>query len=680
MPNRLLHATSPYLRQHADNPVDWHIWDAAALTLAQQQDKPILLSIGYSACHWCHVMAHESFADPAIAAIMNKHFINIKVDREERPDLDKIYQAAHHLLAERPGGWPLTIFLSPQDQTPFFGGTYFPPVARHHLPGFGDLLQRIAEIYHTRKADIHKQNQALLHYLRHLEHPEASATTPPGVALLSQGRQDLTQAFDPVEGGLGQAPKFPHTGALDFLLREHALAPHPESVGHVIHSVRKMAWGGLYDHIGGGFYRYSVDDKWMIPHFEKMLYDNGPLLQLACDLWQLTGDAFYAQTARGVADWVLREMQAPQGGYYSSLDADSAGHEGGFYCWTPAEVRQHLDADSYALLAYLYGLDRRANFEGQWHLHGYHSLAAAAEHLHQPLPVLEAWLAEARRRLYAVRSQRVWPNQDDKILTAWNALMLQGLAVAARSLHEPRYLDSAQRALHYLQNTLWRDGRLLATAQGATASLMAYLDDYAFLLAALLEFLQTQWESEVLGFAVNLAEALLQHFWDAEQGGFYFTAHDHENLLVRPKPLLDESLPAGNAVAARSLNLLGHLLGESRYLAAAEWTLRFAAPGMSAHPTQHCSLLSALRCYHTPPEIVLLRSHDTTALRHWQDLAQTGYHPHRYVFAIPAQATLPAALASKPSPAEGIAAYCCQGTQCLPPLTTLAGFQAYLAA
>lgn len=680
MPNRLLHATSPYLLQHADNPVDWHVWGAEALALARTQDKPILLSIGYSACHWCHVMAHESFEDPATAAIMNQHFINIKVDREERPDLDKIYQAAHHLLAERAGGWPLTMFLSPHDLAPFFGGTYFPKEARYHLPAFGDLLYRIAEVYRTRRSDIQKQNQSLTLHLRTLEIPEATGLAPPDTHPLRQARHYLAQAFDPVDGGLGQAPKFPHTFALDFLLREQALQPDSATLWQVTHSFRKMAWGGLYDHIGGGFYRYSVDAHWTIPHFEKMLYDNGPLLQLACDLWQLTQDEFYAQTAQGVADWVLREMQSPQGGCYSSLDADSAGHEGQFYTWTPAEVRQHLDPETYALLAYLYGLDRRANFEGQWHLHGYHTLAQAGEHFQQPLPGIESRLAQARQTLYTVRCRRVWPGRDDKILTAWNALMLRGLARAARSLHEPRYLASAQQALAYVQRTLWRDGRLLATAKGETAALMAYLDDYAFLLEAVLELLQTRWDSTTLDFAILLAEALLTHFWDSAQGGFYFTAHDHETLLVRPKPLLDESLPAGNAVAARSLLLLGYLLGETRYLAAAEQVLSFAAPAITAHPAQHCSLLIALRDYHTPPELVILRSHDATTLQAWQTLAQAGYHPHRAVFAIPADAALPESLAGKASPATGGAAYCCRGLQCLPPITTETEWQAHLAA
>ncbi|MGQ9660246.1 MAG: thioredoxin domain-containing protein, partial [Thermochromatium sp.] len=637
-PNRLASATSPYLQQHAHNPVDWWPWCPEALALAHRLDRPILLSIGYSACHWCHVMAHESFEDPETAELMNRLFVNIKVDREERPDLDKVYQTAHQLLSRRAGGWPLTVFLTPDDHTPFFAGTYFPREPRYGLPSFTQLLVGVERAYREQGAAIREQNRSLLEALASLE-PQGG-TDLPEASLLEAAFHQLVLSFDAEFGGFGQAPKFPHTTDLELLLRRQARStarggdPDPRPLQMVRFTLERMIRGGLTDQLGGGFCRYSVDDEWMIPHFEKMLYDNGPLLALCCDLFAATDEPLFREAAQATADWVIREMQSPEGGYYSTLDADSEGHEGAFYVWDRDTVRAHLSAAEYLVFAAVYGLDRPPNFEGRWHLHGYRTPAQAAELLGLDLPQAEVLLASARSTLFNARAQRVHPGRDEKILTSWNALMIKGMARAARVLERPEYLESAEQALRFIRATLWRDGRLLATCKDGVAHLNAYLDDYANLIDALLELLQVRWSTSDLEWAIELAEVLLDEFHDAEQGGFWFTGRSHEALIHRGKPLGDESMPAGNGVAALALQRLGHLIGEARYLEAVAGTLRLAAESMRRMPHAHASLLMALDDWFDPPELLVIRAADEW-LHTWQRLAQQGYRPHRLVFAIP---------------------------------------------
>jgi hypothetical protein len=680
--NRLDKETSPYLQQHADNPVDWYPWGEEALSRARDEDRPILLSIGYSACHWCHVMAHESFEDPEIARVMNELFVNIKVDREERPDLDRIYQTAHALLSERTGGWPLTVFLTP-DQTPFFAGTYFPRESRYGLPGFPELLQRIEELYRTRRADIDQQNTSLREALGRIEARAAMSDAHLDATALDRARGELAKSFDRTHGGFGAAPKFPHPPMLNRLLRHWAATARDgrddEPALHMVRfSLERMAEGGLYDHLGGGFARYSVDDHWMIPHFEKMLYDNGPLLALYAEAHAATGDPTLARIAEETAAWVMREMQAPEGGYYSALDADSEGHEGTYYVWTQEEVREVVADDDYALFAARYGLDRPANFEGRWHLYGAAPLDALAADATLNTDELRARLDRARARLLERREQRVRPGLDDKVLTAWNALMIRGMAIAARHLERPEWTASAERALDFLRTRLWRDGRLLATYKDGHAHLAAYLDDHAFLLDAVLELLALRWRTEDVEFAMQLADVMLEHFEDRERGGFYFTADDHEQLLQRPKPTADESLPSGNGVAAYALTRLGHLLGESRYLDAAQRTLQAAAGVVEQSASAHCTLLDALEEQLTPPTLLILRG-PAAELGAWQSAAQQGYAPQRLTLAIPALAEeLPAALADKTPPAEGVHAYLCRGTHCEAPIHELAGLRATL--
>ena len=487
--NRLAHETSPYLRQHAYNPVDWFPWGPEALQKARAERKPILLSVGYSACHWCHVMAHESFEDAHTAQVMNDLFVNIKVDREERPDIDRIYQIAQQMLTQRSGGWPLTMFLTHDDQRPFFGGTYFPREARFGLPSFRDLLLRVSEFYRDHEQEWRAQNTALMSAFEDLNPPVGAADTQLTDAPIRSSRALLAKTFDPREGGFGGAPKFPHPKTLERLLRDwHATSNLLEPDLHALYmatlTLRRMGDGGINDQLGGGFARYSVDEYWMIPHFEKMLYDNGALLAVYADAATATGDTFYARIAAATATWAIREMQAPGSGYYSSYDADSEGHEGRFYVWDADTVRQSLTIEEYNAFAPHFGLDRAPNFEGHWHLHVFQAKEHVAERLGRSVEEIETLLESARQKLLALRNTRVWPGRDDKILTSWNALMIRGMAIAARALNRPDFAASATRALDFVRQSLWREGRLLATCKDGRAHLNAYLDDYVYLADA----------------------------------------------------------------------------------------------------------------------------------------------------------------------------------------------------
>ncbi|GAC1665435.1 MAG: thioredoxin domain-containing protein [Steroidobacteraceae bacterium] len=661
--NRLAAETSPYLLQHADNPVDWYPWGQEALLAAQRDDKPILLSVGYSACHWCHVMAHESFEDPATAALMNELFVNIKVDREERPDLDKIYQAAQQLITSGSGGWPLTMFLTPAEQAPFFGGTYFPNEPRYGMPAY----------YRKHGPEIAKQNEQLK-----LAFAQLAPQPPPGaIALdtspLREARTSLEEVFDAQFGGFSQAPKFPHPGSIERCLRHwHGTsagpAPDLKSLYMASLTLTRMAEGGIYDQLGGGFARYSVDDRWMIPHFEKMLYDNGQLLCEYSRAALATGEALFARVAGDTADWALRDMRSPQGGFFSSLDADSEGHEGKFYAWTSAEVRRVLTPGEYAAFSRRFGLDRPANFDGAWHLHASENMDAVAAALGESVHSVTALIDTARAKLLQVRGQRVWPARDEKILTAWNALLIKGLAIASRVLNRPDLADAAAAAVDFIRRFLWRDGRLLASYKDGCAHLPAYLDDHAFLADALLELLQTRWRSSDLCFARQLTDVLLSQFLDAPAGGFFFTAADHERLIHRSKSFSDDALPSGNGVAAAVLCRLGYLLGDSAYLEAAERTLRAAWPMLQQYPSAHMGLANALQDFLAPLQIVIVRGADVQA-EQWAADLRAMYAPTRMIFAVPREAAgLPRGLAEKRA-GEVTVAYICTGTTCSAPLT-----------
>jgi uncharacterized protein len=670
MTNRLANETSPYLQQHSENPVDWYAWGPEALERARTEDKPILLSIGYSACHWCHVMARESFEDRGIGDLMNRDFINVKVDREERPDLDQVYQSAHQMMARGSGGWPLTMFLSP-DGTPFFGGTYFPKTPRYGLPGFAQVLEGVSRLWREKRAEIQQQNEQVRSALS----SAASGAVAPGHALDDAPIRDLLErlrhSFDASFGGFGQAPKFPRVPDLEVCLRAYARSGDQGALDRATFTLRRMCEGGIYDQLGGGFCRYSVDAEWSIPHFEKMLYDNGQLLALLVEAWRVTRDALFERCIIDTAEWLMREMQSPEGGYYSSLDADSEHEEGKFYVWTRDEVEKILDAKEFDLAKSHWGLDRGANFEGKhWHLRVARPLEEAAGLAGIGLSEARALLDSARAKLLAARERRIHPGRDEKVLVSWNALVILGMARAGRALGRKEWIDSARRSLQHIRLRMWRDGTLLATYKDGRAHLVAYLDDYGFLMAALLELLQCEYAQADLDFARDLADTLLEQFEDPEAGGFFFTSNEHEALLYRPKPGHDSSLPSGNGVAALALGRLAMLTGEQRYARAAQRTVESFSGWMRSYPAGCATLALALNETLSPPSTLVLRGQQD-ALADWSRSFAQEFLPDTLVLAIQdGTSNLPATL-DKPEHSGAVTGWLCRGPVCLPPINDL---------
>ncbi len=684
--NRLNEETSPYLLQHQGNPVHWQAWGEEVLETAKKENKPILLSIGYSACHWCHVMAHESFEDKPTADLMNQLFVNIKIDREERPDIDKIYQSAHLLIQRRPGGWPLTVFLSPHDQRPYFTGTYFPNQPRDGMPAFTDLLHKASEHFHANGDAVSEYGQILVNALTQVDTHQPAAEDPFSGHSLTAARETLERMFDGENGGFDTAPKFPNPTNLDRMMRHWRNTAHSsqdsESDQQAMFicalTLTRMAEGGIFDQVGGGFYRYSVDAEWTIPHFEKMLCDNAELLALYAHFWQISGDDTYRRIALDTVEWALREMRAPNGGFYSALDADSDGTEGQFYVWTPDEIRTILTDDEYSVFAPRYGLDNPANFAGSWHLRINTTLESIAAGVGQTPATVQQLIDAARNKLLTARATRTRPDRDDKILASWNALMIRGCAIAARALQEQQFAVVAAEALDFVRRHMVVDGRLYATYRDGQAKFNAYLDDYAFLLNATLELLQSRWDSEHLEFAIWLAERLLADFSDTKHGGFFFTASGHEQLIHRSKTMADEALPSGNGIAALALNRLGHLLAESKYLDAAIATIRAAGSALDEFPHAHASLVTALDEILDPAEIIVLRGEQEEISR-WALAIGAIYTPKRLIYAIPNSVTnLPGALSAR-APGDRSIAYICRGTSCSQPLTSLAAIAAALS-
>ncbi len=676
--NRLADETSPYLLQHANNPVDWYSWGEEAIEKARQEKKPILLSIGYSACHWCHVMAHESFEDDETAKVMNQYFVNIKVDREERPDLDKIYQTAHHLLTQRTGGWPLTMFLMPDDHVPFFGGTYFPVEPRHGMPSFKELMVHIHDYYQKQMIDLVEQNESVMAALQRAEEKTVSVS-PLTAVPLDIARQQLAKSFDRDYGGFGAAPKFPHPTNLQRLLRHWAIKEadgeqDEEAFDILSKTLHAMASGGIYDQLGGGFCRYSVDERWEIPHFEKMLYDNGPLLSLYAQAYKATDNAVFKRIAEQTGEWVMREMQSPAGGFYSTLDADSEGEEGKYFAWSRQEVKNILtDEIEFSVVEKYFGLDTSANFEGKWHFNVKQNTRDIANIIGIGEQEIDDILFSAKEKLFSAREKRVKPGRDEKILTSWNGLMIKGLAEAGRLLGEERFIDSAQRAVDFIKTKLWVDDRLLATCKDGKVHLSAYLDDYVFLVDGIIELLQARWRKDDLDFAIKLLDVVLLQFEDKEKGGFFFTANDHEKLIMRPKPFSDDALPSGNGIAASVLVRLGHLLGERRYIDAAERTLKVAWNDILQIPYIHNALLLALEQFLFPQQYIVLRG-DKKLLGDWVQQCKDNYLLRRFLVAIPSDETdLPGALVSN-KPQQQTVAYVCEGFECKPPITTKKDF------
>jgi uncharacterized protein YyaL (SSP411 family) len=642
MANRLASETSPYLLQHKDNPVDWYPWGEEALKRAHAEDKPILLSIGYSACHWCHVMERESFEDPETAGLMNGLFVCIKLDREERPDLDAIYMEACQAMTGS-GGWPLNVFLTPE-QVPFYAGTYFPPQPRMGMPSWRQVLEAVAQAWQERREEIRAGGARIADRLRGGAVLRPS-TEPLDPRALDAAVEGLRSSYDAANGGFGSAPKFPPASALELLLRRG-------EVEMSAHTLRAMASGGMYDQIGGGFARYSVDPYWLVPHFEKMLYDNALLARAYLHGWQVTGDPLFRSVVEETLDWALREMRAPEGGFFSALDADSEGVEGRFYVWTVEELRAALEGepDVDEAIAW-FGATDRGNFEGR-------NIPVRGPGVPERLP-------EWRRRLYAARAQRVWPGLDDKRLTSWNALTISALAEAGAVLERADYVDAAARCADFILGSLRDgDGRLLRTWKDGQARLNAYLEDHAYLLEALLTLYESSFDPRWFGEARSLADAMIERFGDEEQGGFFETSSDHERLLTRRKDLEDHPIPSGNASAAYGLLRLAALTGEHEYEARAVSVLRLLHELAQKHPQAFGHLLQALDFHLSPVQEVALVGED---LQPFERVVRGAFRPHLVVAGGAADGV---PLLQDRTPVDGHpAAYVCERFACQAPVT-----------
>jgi uncharacterized protein YyaL (SSP411 family) len=694
MPNRLANETSPYLLQHADNPVDWYPWGEEALAKAKAEDKPIFLSIGYSACHWCHVMAHESFEDEGVAAILNEHFVSIKVDREERPDLDRIYMNAVQAMTGS-GGWPMSVFLTPEGE-PFYGGTYFPPTPRYGMPSFTQVLAAVADGWQNRRQELVVSGQRLVAAL------EQQSAMREGVKREDVKREDmkpetvesafqnLSKRFDRVHGGWGDAPKFPQPMALEFLLRYHHLTGNSRALQMVSQTLEAMARGGMYDQLGGGFHRYSVDDRWLVPHFEKMLYDNAQLARVYLHAWQVTGEPFYRVITEEILDYVVREMTDPAGGFYSTQDADSGGEEGKFFLWTLAEIREVLGqrpspngAEAEAFIA-AYGVTEAGNFEGRNILEFVGGMDQRAE------------LAEARRKLFEAREQRVHPGRDEKVLTSWNGLMLAAFAEAARALNRDDYRQVAERNADFLlcelrsaEGRLWHTWKAgsVGDLRPTVAKINGYLEDYTHLIEGLLELYQTTFDPRWYQAARELAEMMIEHF-SAPDGGFFDTSDDHERLITRPRELQDNAVPSGNAMAAFVLLRLAGLAVEPRYAELAQAALGPMQPLLAQYPLGFAQWLIALDyALSHPREVAIIGAPEAADTRALLGVCTAGYRPHQIVaLGAPAEGSVRALRLTEEVPLlqgrdqiEGRAtAYVCVDFTCRAPITDPEALQALL--
>src|SRR5262245_35937304 len=626
-PNALINETSPYLLQHAHNPVDWYPWGEEALEKARTERKPILLSIGYSACHWCHVMAHESFENEEIARLMNDNFINIKVDREERPDLDQIYMSAVQMMTGH-GGWPMTMFLTPEG-VPFYGGTYFPPEDRYNMPGFPRVLLSVAEAYRSQPEQVGGTATAMLGELRRMGLAEESRDLLTTDILDSVYRR-IAANYDRVHGGFGRAPKFPPAMTLEFFLRMHYRNHSAEALAMVTETCRKMAEGGMYDQFGGGFHRYSVDAKWLVPHFEKMLYDNALLSNLYAHVYQVTGDEFHRRIAEEILDYVVREMTDSSGGFYSSQDADSEGEEGKFFVWSRQEVIDALGDPKAAVFCDYYDVTDAGNFEGRNILHVKTSIEAVASKHEIPIERAREIIEQGRRTLFAIREARVKPGRDEKVLTAWNGLMLASFAEASAILERPDYAQVARANGRFLLSHLQKDGLLLRTYKAGESKLNAYLEDYANLIHGLMALYEATGELEWFESGLRLTDKMIEQFWDDEAGGFFFTGQSHEELIVRSKEWLDNATPSGNSVATLALLRLALLTANEDYRRRATTVLRLMANQVRRYPSAFGFALAALDFYlSTPLEVAIVGEQSDTRLNEMTKAFWQIYLPNR---------------------------------------------------
>jgi hypothetical protein len=633
--NRLATETSPYLLQHAHNPVDWYPWGGEAFDRARREDKPVLLSVGYSACHWCHVMERESFENDEIAALMNRLFVSIKVDREERPDVDQIYMQAVQSMTGR-GGWPMTVFMTP-DGVPFYGGTYFPPVDRHGMPAFPRLLQSIADAYHGRRGEVLEAGRQLVETMGQSERLSRSVTLL-SQDVLARAYLGLAGEFDERDGGLGQAPKFPQPMTWEAILRVWKRTGDPRALEMLRHTLTRMARGGIYDQLGGGFHRYSVDGQWLVPHFEKMLYDNAQLASLYLHGWLATGDGEYRRVVEETLDYVRREMTHPAGGFYSAQDADSEGVEGKFFVWSPEEIRATLDDEALARVALAcWGVDDGPNFEGHSILFVPREPDAVAESLGTSTAELAAVVAQARGVLLAAREKRVHPGLDDKVLASWNGLMLSAFAEAAAVLGRADYLAAAVRNAEFLTTQMVRDGRLRRSWKDGQVRITGYLEDHAMVGAGLLALYEATFDRRWLDESRRLAEEALRLFWSEEREAFFDTGHDQESLVVRPRNIFDNAVPSGTSVTIEWLLRLAVVLGEERYEALALKALRPMADLMQRYPSGFGRYLSALD-FHLGPvaEVALVwRPGEERGMAPLLDTVFGRYQPNRVVVGAP---------------------------------------------
>jgi uncharacterized protein YyaL (SSP411 family) len=604
MPNRLINETSPYLLQHANNPVDWYTWGEEALERAKDEDKPILLSIGYSACHWCHVMERESFENESIAALMNESFVNIKVDREERPDLDAVYMEAVQMLTGS-GGWPMTVFLTP-DGTPFYGGTYFPPADRGQMPGFPRVIRAMADAYHNQRGQIANTTQQLVEQMGR-SGQLARGTSPLTVDVIHQAYSGLATNFDYQNGGIGAAPKFPQPMTLEFLLRYYHHGYNDRALEMVNLTLENMAFGGIYDQIGGGFHRYSTDAFWLVPHFEKMLYDNALLARLYLHAYLITQRPLYKRVTQETLDYVLREMTDPQGGFYSAQDADSEGEEGKFFVWEPGDIRAALGTEEGNLFGGFYGVTDAGNFEGKTIFNIPQEPELFAEAHDISLNRLSDLIERGKLALREIRDRRVHPLLDDKVLSSWNGLMLRSFAEAAASLGRTDYLKAAIKNAEFILSSMRNGGRLLRTYRNGQARLLGYLEDYAFVADGLLALYEATFERRWLDEAIGLVDGMVELFWDETVQGFYDTGSDHESLVVRPRDVFDNAQPCGGSVATDVLLRLAIITGNTEYTAKAAAPLRALRDLMGRAPAGTGHWLGALDFYVSiPKEIAVI--------------------------------------------------------------------------
>ncbi len=682
MPNRLQHETSPYLLQHADNPVDWYPWGDEAFQRARTENRPILLSVGYSACHWCHVMAHESFENPTTAKLMNDLFVNIKVDREERPDVDDIYMQAVQALSGH-GGWPMTVFLTP-DGRPFYGGTYYPPEPRHGMPAFRQVLAGVSEAYQNRRDQVEDSAAHLTEALNREFLGIGGQQSALTADLLTQAYKQIGSNFDETHGGFGGAPKFPQPMDLEFMLRAHLRTGDSEPLEQVTFTLRQMARGGIHDQLGGGFHRYSVDSLWLVPHFEKMLYDNAQLSRVYLHAYQITGDEFYKTIATEIYDYILREMTTPDGAFYSTTDADSEGEEGLFFIWSISELEELLGEDAPIAIEY-WGVTQRGNFEGHNILHVPNDDAVVAERLNLSVDELRAKLTAIKDKLYAVRTQRVHPGLDDKILMSWNGMMLASLAEAARVLDRPDYQAAAiKNADFILANMKTADGRLLRTHKSGVTNprIKATLEDYGCLIDGLLELYQTTFDERWFVEARALTNSVLEHF-AAQDGGFFDTADDHEALIARPRNMQDNAVPSGNAMMSKNLVRLAAYTADDRYDEAARRALALLTEAMHQYPQAFGESLSAVDMLVTGlSEVALIGAPDNSATKALLDVLRKPYRPNIITALspvdVPAESTIPL-LSYRTLRHDQPTVYVCRHFVCANPVNTPSELETLLA-